>query len=124
MKRDYQLFLKDIIAAMESIEEFIGDMTLEELKADEKTSSAVIRKFEIVGEASKHIPLKIRDKYTNIKWKSMAGMRDRLIHAYFGIDYNLVWSAIKTEIPNLKLKLKKILSGMEQDLNENKHNKE
>ena len=120
MKRDYQLFLKDIIAAMESIEEFIGDMTLEELKADEKTSSAVIRKFEIVGEASKHIPLKIRDKYTNIKWKSMAGMRDRLIHAYFGIDYNLVWSAIKTEIPNLKLKLKKILSDMEQDLNENK----
>ena len=120
MKRDYQLFLKDIIAAMESIEEFIGDMTLEELKADEKTSSAVIRKFEIVGEASKHIPLKIRDKYKDIKWKSMAGMRDRLIHAYFGIDYNLVWSAIKTEIPNLKLKLKKILSDMEQDLNENK----
>ena len=121
MKRDYQLFLKDIIAAMESIEEFIGDMTLEELKADEKTSSAVIRKFEIVGEASKHIPLKIRDKYTNIKWKSMAGMRDRLIHAYFGIDYNLVWSAIKTEIPNLKLKLKKILSDMKQDLNENQN---
>jgi|SRR3989338_733582 len=115
MKRDYQLFIKDIVAAMESIEEFVGSMTLEELKADEKTSSAVIRKFEIIGEAAKHIHPKIRGKYKGIQWKSMAGMRDRLIHAYFGIDYNLVWSAMKTEIPNLKPKLKKIISDIEQE---------
>ena len=108
MKRDYQLFIKDIVAAMDSIKSFVGEMTLDELKADEKTSSAVIRKFEIIGEAAKHIPLKIRDKYKDVRWKSMAGMRDRLIHAYFGIDYNLVWSAMKTEIPNLKPKLKKV----------------
>ncbi len=115
MKRDYQLFVKDIIAAMESIEVFVGNMTLEELKADEKTSSAVIRKFEIIGEATKHVPDKIRDKYKDIPWKSMAGMRDRLIHAYFGIDYKLVWPAIKTDIPNLKPKLKKVLSDLEKE---------
>lgn len=115
MKRDYRLFIKDITTAMESIERFVGDMTLEELKADEKTSSAVIRKFEIIGEAAKHIPPKIRDKHKDIQWKSMAGMRDRLIHAYFGIDYNLVWSAIKTEIPNLKPRLEKVLSNMEEE---------
>lgn len=115
MKRDCQLFIKDIIAAMNSIEEFVGDMTLEGLKADEKTSSAVIRKFEIIGEASKHIPPEIRGKHKDIQWKSMAGMRDRLIHAYFGIDYNLVWPAIKSEIPSLKPKLKKMLSDMEQE---------
>ncbi len=115
MKRNYQLFIKDIISAMESIEEFVGDMTLEELKADEKTSSAVIRKFEIIGEAAKHVPPKIRDKYKSIRWKSMAGMRDRLIHAYFGIDYNLVWAAMKTEIPNLKPKLKKVILDMEEE---------
>lgn len=115
MKRDYALFVKDVLDAMESIEEFIGDMTLEQLKADEKTSSAVIRKFEIIGEATKSIPGKIKDKYKDIQWKSMAGMRDRLIHAYFGIDYNLVWSAIKTEIPNLKPKIKKLLSCLEQE---------
>ncbi|MBU0627794.1 MAG: DUF86 domain-containing protein [Nanoarchaeota archaeon] len=115
MKRDYNLFIKDIIAAMESIEEFVGSMALEELKADEKTSSAVIRKFEIIGEAAKHIPSKIKDNYKEIQWKSMAGMRDRLIHAYFGIDYNLVWSAMKTEIPSLKPKLKKIVSELEQE---------
>src|SRR3990167_5835990 len=124
MKRDNKLFVKDIIEAMVSIEKFVGKMTLEELKKDEKTSSAVIRKFEIIGEAAKYMPNNVKEKYKDIQWKSMAGMRDRLIHAYFGIDYALVWSAIKTEIPNLKLKLKKILSDMEQDLNENKHNKE
>lgn len=115
MKRDYQLFIKDILAAIDNIEDFVGGMTLEEFKADEKTSSAVIRKFEIIGEAVKHIPPKIRDKYKEVKWKSMAGMRDRLIHAYFGIDYDLVWSAIKTEIPNLKPKLKKVILDMEQE---------
>ncbi len=61
------------------------------------------------------MPKKIKDKHKDIQWKSMAGMRDRLIHAYFGIDYNLVWAAIKTEIPKLKPKLKKVLSSLEQE---------
>ena len=113
-KRDPRLFIKDIIAAIESIETFVGDMTLEELEADEKTSSAVIRKFEIIGEAVKYMPDNVKEKYEDIQWKSMAGMRDRLIHAYFGIDYNLVWAAIKTEIPKLKPKLRKVLSNVEK----------
>src|SRR3989344_5570625 len=112
MKRDNKLFVKDIIDAMDSIEKFVGKMTLEELKDDEKTSSAVIRKFEIIGEAAKYMPNNIKEKYKDIQWKSMAGMRDRLIHAYFGIDYGLVWSAIKNEIPKLKPKLKKLVSSM------------
>ena len=114
-KRDYKLFIKDIADAMEHIEEFVGDMALEELEADEKTSSAVIRKFEVIGEAVKHIPNKVKEEHKDIQWKSMAGMRGRLIHAYFGIDYKLVWAAIKTEIPKLKPKLKKLLSSLEQE---------
>ena len=114
-KRDYKLFIKDIISAMDSIEEFVSDMTLDELEADKKTSSAVIRQFEIIGEAVKHIPNKIKEEHKGIQWKSMAGMRDRLIHAYFGIDYKLVWAAIKNEIPKLKPKLKKLLSSLEQE---------
>lgn len=115
MKRDNKLFVKDIIDAMFSIEKFVEGMTLEELKDDEKTLSAVIRKFEIIGEAAKYMPNKVKEKYNDIKWKSMVGMRDRLIHAYFGIDYNLVWAAIKIEIPKLKPKLKKMLSSFEQE---------
>ena len=115
MKRDNKLFVKDIIDAMEYIERFVGDMALNELKEDEKTSSAVIRKFEVIGEAVKYMPNNVKDKHKEIQWKSMAEMRDRLIHAYFGIDYNLVWSAIKAEIPKLKPKLKKMLSSLEQE---------
>lgn len=108
MTRDYKLFLNDIIQAMDSIEEFLGDMNLNELEHDDKTSSAIIRKFEIIGEASKNIPDDLKDKHPEIPWKSMTGMRDRLIHAYFGIDFKIVWQTIKLEIPALKSKLKAI----------------
>lgn len=74
-------------------------MTLNELSNDDKSSSAIIRKFEIIGEATKNLPENLKEEHPEIPWKSMAGMRDRLIHAYFGIDYKLVWEAIKIEIP-------------------------
>lgn len=115
MKRDYKLFIKDIILAMDSIERFVEAMSLDALMYDDKTASAVIRKFEIIGEATKHIPEELKEKYPKIPWKSMAGMRDRLIHAYFGIDYTLVWDAIKIEIPDLKPKLQTILKELEKE---------
>lgn len=114
MKRDYTLFLKDIFSAIDSIEKFIEGMNYEELIQDDKTSSAVIKKFEIIGEATKHLPEWLTKKYPEIPWKSMAGMRDRLTHAYFGIDYKLVWDAIKIELPNLKPKIKEILAQLEK----------
>jgi uncharacterized protein with HEPN domain len=115
MKRDYSFFIKDILSAVKSIEKFVGDMSLEELRQDDKTSSAVIRKFEIIGEASKQIPDWLREKHPKIPWKRMTGMRDRLIHAYFGIDYKLVWDAVKIEIPSLRQKLKGILAELERE---------
>ncbi|MDM7273679.1 HepT-like ribonuclease domain-containing protein [Sulfurihydrogenibium azorense] len=121
MKRDYKFFLKDIISSMEAIEKFVEGMEFEDLVKDDKTSSAVIRKFEIIGEAARNIPNRIREKYPQIPWKHMVGMRDRLIHGYFGIDYKLVWDTLKLEIPKLKPELQKILKEME-NLNESKDN--
>ncbi len=87
-------------------------MTYNELVSDDKTVSAVIRKFEIIGEASKNVSPLIKGKYPGIPWKNMAGMRDTLIHAYFGIDYNLVWDSIKIQMPEVKLLLERILGEL------------
>lgn len=91
--RNHSLYLKDILTAVVAIEEF---------REDDRTSSAVIRKFEIIGEATKKIPAPLKKKHPEIPWKEMAGMRDKLIHFYFGIDYKLVWQTIKHRIPQIK----------------------
>lgn len=114
MKRDYRLFLEDILSAMDAIERFVEGMTLEDLCQDDRTASAVIRKFEIIGEAARHIPPHLRQAYPDIPWKEMAGMRDRLIHGYFGIDYELVWQAIRVHIPQTRPKLRAMLEELKQ----------
>jgi uncharacterized protein with HEPN domain len=107
--RDYSLYLKDILAAIESIEGFIARMDLDTFQDDDKTNSAVMRKLEIIGEAVKQIPDEIRQEYSQVPWKEMAGMRDKLIHFYFGVDYHLVWKAITGRLPQVKQDVEKVL---------------
>ncbi|MCD6542142.1 MAG: DUF86 domain-containing protein [Thermoplasmata archaeon] len=109
MRRDYKLFIKDILDAIEKIEEFVAGMDFEEFKNDDKTVSAVVRKLEIIGEATKNIPDEIRQKHPDLPWKEMAKIRDKLIHGYFVVDHQIVWNVVKKELPLLKPKIEKIL---------------
>lgn len=109
MSRDYKLFLQDILEAAQHVETFVKDMRFDDFVQDEKTSSAVIRKLEVIGEAVKNIPAGIRSAYPSIKWKDFAGMRDRLIHGYFGVDLNLVWNTATIIIPQLAVEISRII---------------
>jgi len=109
--RDYSLYLKDILTAIESIERFVVGMSLETFQTDDKTVSAVVRKLEIIGEATKQIPDAVRQNYSAVPWREMAGMRDKLIHFYFGVDHQLVWRAIQERLPKIKPEIEKILAG-------------
>lgn len=110
--RDYTLYLKDILEAMEAIEKFVEGVDFDNFQKNDMVSSAVIRKFEIIGEAAKKVPDTIRNKYPEIPWKEMSGMRDRLIHFYFGVKYSLVWQTIKDIIPSIKPLISKIIEDV------------
>jgi len=110
MKRDYSLYIKDILDCIERVEEFVGDMNFDEFLADDKTSSAVVRKLEIIGEATKNIPKSITQKYDEVPWKG-----DKIIHFYFGVDYEIVWSVIKERLPEIKPTIRQILEDMQKE---------
>lgn len=107
--RDYKLYLHDIKEAVEKIETFTKGFTLEEFAQDTKTVDAVIRNLEILGEAAKHIPKRVKEKYPDIDWKAIGGMRNILAHEYFGVRTGIIWKTIKERLPQLRYKVEEIL---------------
>jgi len=109
MKREIGDYIEDILEAISNAMEFTKEMSYDEFVKDTKTVYAVIRAIEIIGEAVKNIPEDIRMKYPDIPWRSIAGMRDKVIHAYFGVKIERVWEVVKRDIPNLKPKFEEML---------------
>ena len=109
MKRDYKLFLQDIKECIIKIERYLGDISEEQFYLNEELQDAVIRRLEIIGEATKNISESIRKKYLDIEWKKIAGIRDIIIHAYFELDLDLIWDLIRNKLSILKKKIKSIL---------------
>lgn len=111
MKRDYSDYINDVLTEASNIEAFTEGMSYDDFVGDKKTTYAVVRGIEIIGEAVKKLPKDLKDLYPDIPWKRIAGMRDKLIHEYFGVDAEIVWKTVKEDIPYLKSLFQRIKEG-------------
>lgn len=103
----YLLHIRDALSKIEEYTLFGKDAFLK----DAKTQDAVIRNLEIIGEAAKNVTEDFRTKHSHIAWRTIAGMRDKLIHDYFGVDLNIVWEVVEKEVPPLKQKIEKLIAS-------------
>jgi len=108
-KREWKLYVEDILGSLELIERYIEHMGFDDFKRDRKTIDAVVRNLEIIGEASKYIPEEIKQKYQDVDWKGVIGLRNRIAHEYFEISLDIVWHIVKEEFPLLKKQMKQVL---------------
>lgn len=109
MKKDPKVFLKHILESIVSIEEYMGDLTEEDFLEDQQLQDAIVRRLEIIGEASNYIPKEFQLKHPEVPWSKIIGMRNTLIHGYFGIDLILVWNTAQQNLPELKVSIQKLL---------------
>lgn len=114
-ERTHLDYMDDILDAIEKIKEFTQGMSGEQFSRDPKTAYAVIHALEIIGEATKRIPRKVKDAHHDLPWRSMAGMRDKLIHDYFGINLLVVWKTVSEDLPILETAVRRILANTGAD---------
>ncbi len=110
MPRDYKVYLEDILGASDKVRRYMTGLSFETFSNDEKTLDAVIRNLEVIGEAVKNIPEEIRSEHSDVDWQKIAGLRDILIHKYFGIDLEIIWDIIQNKLPGLEKRVRQILS--------------
>ena len=110
MPRDSKTFISDILEAIQRVEEYTGSLSIDNFAESKLHQDAVIRNLEIIDEAVKRLPGNLRNKYPDVEWKKIAGLRDILIHAYFGIDVEIVWDVVQNKLPEFKEQMNLILS--------------
>jgi len=114
MSRSYRAYLPGIRDCIAKILGYTEEFTLEDFSKDDKTIDAVVRNMEIIGEASKQLQEEIRQLDSEIPWKAITGMRDKLIHDYFGVDVRFVWNTVEQDLPPLKDKIRLLLEQVEE----------
>jgi uncharacterized protein with HEPN domain len=110
-ERDQLLYLEDIILSMQRVVEYVQGQDFQRFKQDYKTVDAVVRNFEVIGEASKNLSDATKDKYPHVPWKEMYRLRNRISHEYFGIDYEIIWNIVTKHLPENLKDIKKVLEN-------------
>jgi len=112
-KRIHTGYLRDIVEYADKATRFVHGLDFETFRMDEQKTLAVVRALEVIGEAARHIPKTLRDKYPDIPWKRVVGMRDKVIHDYFGVDLEVVWKTLQDDLPPLVGRVKQMLADLE-----------
>ncbi len=110
MPRDFRVYLEDILEATRKITAYTGSLAKAAFLEDEKTIDAVVRNLEVIGEAVKHLPEDLRAQHSAVEWKKIAGLRDILIHEYFGLDAEIVWDIVQNKVPALDREIRTMLN--------------
>lgn len=114
MKRDNSVYLRHILDAIAKVEKYLQGKDEMDFNGDTLLQDGVIRQIEIIGEATKQISMELRAKYNHLPWQDIAGMRDKLIHGYFGVDIGQVWLTAIEDLPLLKVEIERILVELEE----------
>ena len=109
-ERSWEILFEDIIESINKIEEYTQNLTFEDFERTPLRIDAVVRNIEIIGEASKNIPEEIQNKFKDIPWKKIKGIRNRIVHEYFSVDISIIWFIVKNELESLKNSLQKHLA--------------
>jgi uncharacterized protein with HEPN domain len=114
MKRNHLMFLEDVLESMNRIETYLTGVTYNQFIENQLIIDATIRNLEVIGEASKYIPEEIKERYPMIPWRKMTGLRNILIHEYFGIDEENVWEIASNNLPQTKQEIEKIIKDLKE----------
>ena len=115
MPRDSRVYLGDMLAAAERIRSYTVGLTYQDFLGDTRTVDAVVRNLEILGEAAKQVPESLRSRHPDIEWRKLAGLRDILIHGYFGIDLDIIWDIVDSKLPPLTKQLSTLIQQFQTE---------
>lgn len=107
-KRSYKLYVNDILESIKRIENYTIDLSYEDFIENDLVRDAVLRNLEVIGEAAKSIPDEVRDQYPDVPWRRIVGLRNIVIHEYFGVDFENIWKIVKENIPEVKPFIKQV----------------
>ena len=110
-KRDWKFLFEDILECTVKIDEYLNDLDYTDFVKNSMLIDAIVRNIEIIGEASARVPDTVQNKFSDIPWKQLRGIRNRIIHEYFGVDLNIIWHIVKNDIPLLKKQVNKALES-------------